>query len=98
MTNGSSSIDLFINERYDSLSLKFLFNVTKKASTYIFSAEAHENKVEPIVDKEGRHEEDREEDQLFYPSECSTVSLVSSTQPVTIYFLHISYRSPQNNM
>lgn len=69
MTNGSFSIDLFINERYDSLSLKFLLNVTEKASTYIFSAEAHEKKVEPIVDKEGRHEKDREEDQLFYPSD-----------------------------
>ncbi|KAL0737125.1 hypothetical protein Bca4012_013335 [Brassica carinata] len=65
MTNGSSSIDLIINERYDSLSLKFLVNVTEKASKYIFSAEAHENKVEPTVYKEGRHEGDREEDQLF---------------------------------
>lgn len=43
--------------------------MTEKASMYIFSAEAHENKVEPIVDKEGRHEKDREEDQLFYPSD-----------------------------
>lgn len=56
MTNGLSSIDLIINERYDSLFLKFFVNVTEKAFIYIFSAEAHENKVEPIVDREGRHE------------------------------------------